>query len=162
MKKPPFSDEDIIRFLFDEMKRPENETFLDALCQDEVLWQRYEFFQEIVEQLGAVQEDPSDQTVEQVLAYARQHAGSKALPRWFPLALNLNAVVAVAMVLFFSVAILGFAYKLQRADISPPPENLVQQVEPDHSLYEWDDPFIRQKLEDVRNGIETITDAPVL
>lgn len=164
MKKPPFGDEAIIRFLFDEMDRAESEAFLSALCADEALWQRYEYFQEVVEQLGTLQEAPSDYAVEQIMAYVRRPAPPAQPPAWFPFALNLNALVVAAMVVFFSVAVLGFAYKLRRGDIAQPADKLVQQVQPApvNSLYDWDDSDIREKLDRVRDGIEVITDAPVL
>ena len=66
--KKQFTDDDIIRFLYNEMKGAENDAFLEALCTDESLWERYELLQESVEMLSGVQYEPSEASLQQIRA----------------------------------------------------------------------------------------------
>ncbi|MEL6675514.1 MAG: hypothetical protein AAFR61_25125 [Bacteroidota bacterium] len=164
-----FQDNDIIRFLYDEMDRPESDAFLDALMQDEELWERYEHFQQVVEGVSQVKEEPKAASVAKVMAFVAATAGEPvAQPKqswpdrlklgknWLPISINLNAVVVMALLLFISIGVTGSFLKLKRAHIGKPSsESLVHQVESlDEPLFEWDDSGLDQELDDIRARLE--------
>ncbi|MEM7659310.1 MAG: hypothetical protein AAF399_24535, partial [Bacteroidota bacterium] len=126
--KKAFNDEDIIRFLFDEMKQGESEQFLDAICADEDLWDRYEYFQTVVEEISDLSYEPSDYSCQTIMNYVKETAtpveGIKQVdsaptpnhPATFwsnlPVAIGANAIVAVALLLFFTIGAASLAYRL--------------------------------------------------
>ncbi len=61
-----YNDEDILRFLYDEMPSEESEAFLTALCSEEGLWERYEMFQEVVEQASGLRFEPSEESMQRI------------------------------------------------------------------------------------------------
>lgn len=68
--KRQFTNDDIIRFLYNEMDSEEAEVFLDAVCVDEKLWERYEYFQNIVDMVPNKLVSPSQDTLSAVMDYA--------------------------------------------------------------------------------------------
>lgn len=180
--KRQFKDEDIIRFLFDEMSRTEGEAFLTAICADEALWDRYEYFQDIVEQLPSVSYEPSEFSCQKVLDYVKETAVEtegasiadqtpspgphrRPLLDFLPVKINPNAVVALALGMFLMIGAMSIAYKLQRGAIDNPNTiNTAQQFEPIEEAedLEWDDSDIQEKLDQVRSGIENLKEGPVL
>ncbi|MEM7367567.1 MAG: hypothetical protein AAF587_03130 [Bacteroidota bacterium] len=181
--KRQFKDEDIIRFLFDEMSQAEGEQFLSAICADETLWDRYEYFQDMVEQIPSMSYEPSALSCQKVLEYVRDTAEEsigasiadqtptpgphrKSLLDFLPVKINPNAVVAVALGLFLMIGAMSIAYKLQRGAIDNPNTiNTAQQLDPielEEEKLDWDDSDIQKKLDQVRNGIENLKEGPVL
>ena len=168
--KRQFTDEDIIRFIYEEMKPKESDAFLTALCSDESLWERYEHLQTINEDVQKAVLEPSVESCERVMAFVRETAPTQKQPttkakssiRTFlagkiPVAISLNAVVVVAFITFISVAILGFTYELTRGAIVKPGGPLVQQTDVEENpRFEWDDSEIDEKLRFIREGVETI------
>lgn len=69
--KTAFSDDDILKFLYDEMSREESEVFLDALARDEALWQRFETFQSVNDQLQTLRLEPGTAQVGRIMDVVR-------------------------------------------------------------------------------------------
>ncbi|MEZ4825016.1 MAG: hypothetical protein R3C61_01800 [Bacteroidia bacterium] len=178
MKNRKFTDEDIIRFIYDEMKPHESEAFLVELCSDESLWERYEQLQETAGMASSVVYEPSEQSVQNIMDYVRETAPFIPQPtradrireatRTFitgkiPVAVSLNAVIVVAFIFFVTVAIMGSAYQLTRGGIITPKGTLVQQVEEENSdIYQWDDSNIQEELKQIQKGVENLREDPVL
>ena len=175
--KRMFTDEDIIRFIYEEMNPKESDAFLTELCTDESLWERYERLQHMNEQVVNAVLEPSPESVERVMTFVKESAHTqvkspkkrrnpikKFLAGKIPVAVSLNAVIVMALILFVSVAILGSAYELTRGAIIKPGGSLVQQVEMEGDIqFDWDDSEIDAKLEMIRQGVETIQEEdPIL
>lgn len=174
-----FTDDDIIRFIYDEMDPHESEAFLAELCTDESLWERFESLQEITAKTKDLELQPSEASVANVMAYVRDTAPYIEQPTRMekfkdatrtyiagkiPVAISLNAVIIVAFIMFVTVAIMGSAYELTRGGIDSPNTGvLVQQVDEEKSdLYEWDDSEIEEELRQIRQGVENLREDPVL
>jgi len=69
--KTAFSDDDILKFLYDEMSREESEVFLDALARDEALWQRFETFQSVNDQLQTLRLEPAAAQIGRIMELVR-------------------------------------------------------------------------------------------
>lgn len=176
MKK--YTDHDIIRFLSEEMSPTESDAFLSVLATDESLWERYEFFQESLESLQGAEMAPSQQSVENVLAYVAETSPAPSgleeltqVPQPIsktavhtvgvgPLSLkvNLNAVIVMSLTLFVSVALAGSIYKLNRGQVQKPNTGpLVESVVPemDHRMM-WDDSDLHQQLNEIEIRMDAI------
>ena len=172
--KRRFTDDDIIRFLYDEMSLTESEMFLTTLCSDESLWERYEYFQKVVEQIGQLKYSPSDYSVNKVMNYVRETTpenpvekpSAKRRPLWkrIPYDLPLKSVAAVALMLFMTVAITGSIYTVDRGGvIFPRNEGLVQQVDFEFNpLYKWDDSELDVQLEEIRLQVANLEDNQIM
>lgn len=174
--KRDFTDEDIIRFLYDEMNQSDSEAFLDTLCTDEQLWERYEYFQEVVEKVSELRFEPSEFTCNKILDVVRETNPNhpsyieelKDIPtstsgffkKWLPISLNLNAVIVMGLILFVSIAVTGTFLKLQRGAIdNPNTGSLVQKSTHEPvELFQWDDSELDTELQDIRQGLENIQD----
>ena len=171
-----FTDEEIIRFIYEEMNPKESDAFLTELCSDESLWERYENIQSMNEEIQSAVLEPSNESVNRVMAFVQESAPTQVktpakqkspiktfLAGKIPVAVSLNAVIVIALILFVSVAILGSAYELTRGSIIKPNGALVQQVEmEDDTQFDWDDSEIEEKLKMIRKGVETIQEDPIL
>lgn len=173
----PYRDEDLIRFIFDEMNSEESEALLNALVKDEALWNRYEKLQSGVEMTQGLKYEPSEESVEAICAYVRatqsapEQAPDSGATSSFNLDLgrfsvNLNAVMAVSLSVVLTLGVLGSAYKLTRQVGKPNEGPLVQQVESrensQEEIYDWEMKDIDQELEHVRQAIETIQEDPLM
>lgn len=172
--KHAYTDNDILRFLYDEMHPTESEAFLDAIVEDEALWERYEYFQGAAEMAASLRYEPSEAAVRRVITYAHDTQPPRPRPSALqkvqtflndkvPLTLSLNGVMVMALILFVSVAILGSAFKLQRSLRQPPAGSLVQQVSPKTDpLMRWDDSQLEDQLQYIRSSMEDIREETVL
>ena len=70
--KHSFTEEDILRFLYNEMSIRESESFLDALYSDEDLWQRFEGYQQAVDKLVPLEMEPSENTLNSILSFVEE------------------------------------------------------------------------------------------
>lgn len=171
--KQNFTDDDIIRFLYDEMGPSESEAFLDVLCDDEALWERYEHFQEIVKQTSSLEYLPSDHSCQQILAYVKETsieaelagakpatATEKSLKTYMmgaiPFTLSLNAVLILAVVLFASVTITGSVFQMSMNQQTLPDKPLVHQTLEDENLYDWDDTATKREINSISDGLESL------
>ncbi|MEO1448782.1 MAG: hypothetical protein AAFV07_04600 [Bacteroidota bacterium] len=173
-----YTDHDIIRFLSEEMSAEESDAFLSVLATDEALWERYEQFQESLEQLSAAELAPSQQSVEKVMAFVAETSPApselealtqveeetrkpaihtfKAGP--VSLRVNLNAVIVMSLTLFVSVALFGSIYKLNRGQVLRPntgPLVETKASESDHWM-QWDDSDLYEQLDEIKVGIDAL------
>ncbi|MFK7923196.1 MAG: hypothetical protein AB8H47_14630 [Bacteroidia bacterium] len=171
MKKPQFSDDDIIRFLYDELSTEKSEAFLAELYTDETLWKRYEALQETAESVSGLQYEPSEQSINNIKAFVRDTAdevvavqAEPVAPRpslWqrIPKDLPLKALATVAMALFLGVAVTGSFYTFDQGrkpiTSSERPE-LVQQVVDNDPMFQWDDSEIDRELDEIRRRVQEI------
>lgn len=172
--KNDFTDDEIIRFLYDEMTSEESHAFLDALCIDEKLWERYEYFQGMVEQLSHLKYEPSQLSIEKIRSYVHEGevpegpvlkevetSQSKALSstlstgKILSVSVNLNAVVLMAVLLFVSVAVTGTFLQLKRGlPGTQRPSTFVQKdTEPQ---LRWDDSYLDDKLDKIREKVQDL------
>jgi hypothetical protein len=185
--KKRFTDEDIIRFLYDEMNQEESETFLTALVSDEELWHRYEILEGTIDRLSEVSFEPSDDSVAAVQAFVR--ASNPEQPLNGPMlasenhainpnktlslgkvSINLQAVVGVALGIFLMISVAGSAYKVSREKFANPNtgklvENQYVAPEPaatDAPKFDWEMKEIDQELEKVKEGLEILQDKSLM
>lgn len=163
MMKKKYSDEDILRFLYDEMEGDERESFMDHLCTDEELWERYEEFSDVVQRLAELRIEPSELSVEKVLAFAKTYDPAvqplaEASVRRFPFRIHLNTVLLLMGILMVSAAVFG----VRKHDKAPVLQEQMVKSEPPAEMIRWDDSDLEAKLQDVRNGIEEIQNNPTL
>jgi len=174
--KNAFTDNDIIRFLYDEMGAAESESLLAALVQDEDLWERYEALQEGMGHLEKVALEPSEASLEVIRDFVKTsgedaraakrttlefagkylHAGAVSI--------NLHAVVGAALSVFLVLSIAGSAYKLTRQKFDNPNTGTwSQQQEPapvHDPRFEWDTNEIDRELDRVKDGVKSLQDEP--
>lgn len=169
MKKPQFSDDDIIRFLYDELNAAESEAFLAELYTDETLWKRFEDLQETAESVSGLQYEPSEQSIDNIKAFVWDTADevvpvqakpvAPSLWQRIPKDLPLKALATVAMALFLGVAVTGSFYTFDQGrkpiTSSERPE-LVQQVVDTEPMFQWDDSEIDRELDEIRRRVQEI------
>lgn len=175
-----YTDEDIIRFLSEEMSPAESEAFVGALASDEELWERYEQFQDSLEQLPDAELAPSQQSVERVMAFVAetspQPSGLEELTQvvapaptpavrtlragTWSMQVNLNAVIVMSLTLFVSVALFGSIYKLNRGQVQRPNTGpLVESVAPEADpRMMWDDSDLHEQLDEIQHRIDALHD----
>ncbi|MDX2285040.1 MAG: hypothetical protein NW241_12820 [Bacteroidia bacterium] len=174
--KSRFTDEAILRFLFDEMDAEESRRFLEAVCTDEELWERYESFQTIVEQIGALHYDPSERTVARILHYAstvrpepvpetgldmpelRTPPARPARPMKFRFSLNVLAVAASAMLVMAAAWHRAPAFMAAHQ----PVQGIAAPAPAAESALIWDDSALDLQLDEIRDGIESLKSRDVL
>ncbi len=170
--KKPFTDDDIVRFIFDEMEPTEASAFLDALIADEDLMRRYESMQDTVEYISPLQLEPSAAVCANIMEVARNtppvsklQVFRAAVEDRLQSVVNLNAVVAIAMFAFLAIGIAGSTIRMERNGIGDPAAgSFGEQVPPTQQMEipAWEDEDIQQQLEDIRKGIEDIKDDELL
>lgn len=119
--KPHYTDEDIIRFLYDEMNQAESEAFLTALCADERLWDRFEHFQEVVEKTSGQLYEPSEKSVNKIREYVAQTnpvqeeellVSSPYVKGLKQQKLSINAILMAILILFGAITVSFSIYKV--------------------------------------------------
>lgn len=174
--KKSYKDEDLIRFIYDEMDPQEAEALMGDLVKDEALWLRFEQLQETSDLMTPLSLEPSEETLEAVRTYVYQYDEEGSLPpsaeAWqsFHIKLGrfsvgLNAVMGFSLAVVLTLGVIGSAYKLTRHQMGNPNEGpLVQQqdelVHPD--AYDWEMKDIDHELKQVREALETIKDDPLM
>lgn len=173
MQQKRFTDEDIVRFLYDEMSPQQSDAFLNALCSDEELWDRYEHFQNIVEKLATAKVEPSEASISRIKKYvadtAPQSEGAVSkswkstrtfLLKKFPATISLNAVV-VAVAIFFTTAVMMSNFlNNPTGNLSPElahPDAIQHEV-----MFQWDDSALDAELESIRTQMQDLQEAAML
>ncbi len=171
--KRNFTDDDVIRFLYDDMAPSESEAFLDVLCEDETLWERYEYFQEVVQKTAGLNYLPSEHSCQQILAYVKETsmevefagAGSVSdsgksfktyLMGAIPFTLSLNAFLILVVVMFASITITGSVYQMSLSQQERTDKPLVHKTHEGEDLYQWEDPSTELEINRIREELETI------
>ncbi len=169
--KKAYSDEDLIRFIYDEMTKAEADALLAAMVKDESLWARFEGLQETTELVKTVEMEPSEESLEAVRSYvrsskaefvkkARELAIQKFKLKAGRFSVNLNAVMALSLGVFITLGVIGSAYKLTRSQfVSPDQGSMVQGFEQGEvapaEVYDWETPELNQQLRQLREDIES-------
>lgn len=63
-----FSDNDLLRFLYDELPKSEADALVMALSHDDELLNRYEMFQSLAEETSKLQFEPSQESLDAIMA----------------------------------------------------------------------------------------------
>mgnify|MGYP001801762233 CR=1 FL=1 len=158
--KKKFTDEDIIRFLFEEMNPSESELLMEALYQDDSLWKRYETFQCILQDVKNVSFEPSEDSVLTVRKYVADTRSAQVKPEkksTFSISsfsFGVHAMCVTALTLFAVITIVTtfFLHTIPSADSSLP---LMVEWK-DDPLLEWEPESIDQKIEEIRSELEEI------
>lgn len=159
--KRKFTDEDILRFLFEEMEQAESEIFLTALCADEALWERYEYFQEVVEKSSSLSFEPSEESCKNIMNYVEEtnpnvKTPSEKNPYLVGLKsprLSTNAILMFILALFGSITIIGSIYQMQKFEAqNKHADKHIDRVE----RLEWEDPILENKIDQVQLELEKL------
>ncbi|MDP5172775.1 MAG: hypothetical protein NWR72_21230 [Bacteroidia bacterium] len=172
--KRRFTDDDLLRFLYNEMPPADSDLLMDALVKDEELFERYESFQQAAEQLSEVSYQPSAKSVEAVMSYVRESAHILAeYPEETPsawqrvkmasgksLVVGLNSLVLFGVGIFLLVAVGTSALpwhkpQTHETNIASAP------VSTDVDL-SWDDTGLEAELTRIQRGVERLRMKPVL
>ncbi len=70
--KKKFTDNDVLRFLYGEMSPSEHDAFLDAMYEDEELFEKFEELKAAQASLQPVELTPSEKSVSRVMSYAKR------------------------------------------------------------------------------------------
>lgn len=171
--KRRFSDDDLLRFLYNEMTTADSERLMEALVRDESLWERYESFQQIAESLSDVRFEPSQKSVDAVLTYVAETPSvvleepEDPLGPWQKIkmasgtsvVMGLNSLVLFGVGLFLLIAVGTSALpwhtpQTEAAMASAP-------VEPEGHL-SWEDDNLEAELSRIQRGVERLRMKPVL
>ncbi|MBL0017372.1 MAG: hypothetical protein IPP17_13320 [Bacteroidetes bacterium] len=116
--KKKFTDNDVLRFLYGEMSPSEHDAFLDAMYEDEELFEKFEELKAAQAGLQPVELTPSEASVSRVMSYAKR-AVRNPRPKRTKLAYNgsgsmfaFNQIVTIVMIVFtcVTVGIATFVY----------------------------------------------------
>ncbi|MFN8394331.1 MAG: hypothetical protein U0176_06590 [Bacteroidia bacterium] len=157
--KKKFTDNDVLRFIYGEMSPSEHDAFLDAMYEDEELFEKFEEMKAAQMTLQPVEVAPSVASVDRVMSYARRaarnprpkrqrlaYAGGKSI-------FAFNQMVSVVMVVF-TCAIIGVAtYVYSMA--SKPESNWTLTT----THQDFMDPQLDQRLDLARTRLKNILDS---
>ena len=122
--KKKFTENDILRFLYGEMSPKEHDAFLDAMYEDEALFEAFEEMKHAQASLQEVTLAPSEKSMERVMRYAKRAARDDR-PRRKRLAyagngslFGFNQMVSIVMVVF-TVATIGIALFIYQKSSKP-------------------------------------------
>ncbi|HHG84745.1 MAG TPA: hypothetical protein ENJ82_08340 [Bacteroidetes bacterium] len=158
MKK--YAKNDVLKYLYGEMPPEEQDDFLDALCSDEELFATYDTLKKASEGLTEVNLNPSENSVNRVMGYARhaaQNPRNKTRRNNRPFTstgkekvLNFHHLISVVMVFctFLTIGIAMFVY--QR---TAQPQNTWGMTE---SYVEFENVSLDRRLDFIRNQITDI------
>ncbi|MDX1906157.1 MAG: hypothetical protein SF053_03925 [Bacteroidia bacterium] len=158
--KKQFTDEAIVRYLYDEMEPAEHDAFVEALCTDEQLWQRYELLQETVAALGQVQYEPSEVSLQAIRTYVRHSAPDQTGPiqavktRSGFFRMHLNSIMLLTTSLLLMVAVWSWYLPEPAfpATVSAPAAALPDAQNP----YAWEDPDLEATIQYVQKQVTVL------
>lgn len=172
--KTTFSDNDILRFLYEEMSEDESKLFLDTLTQDENLWERYEYFQQTSDQVDSLSFEPSDTSLSAIMNIVESESTSKKKKfsiRRLSLSPYTMGLAAASFLTLFFFARLG--NNIQHATSQEvaleyeamPVPTLVHEVRiesENKTDFSWNDQDIDQKLDQIKQKAQSLFDDPLL
>lgn len=138
--KKKFTENDVLRFLYGEMSPSEHDAFLDAMYEDEELFEKFEELKAAQAGLQPVELAPSEKSVSRVMSYARRAVRDRR-PKRTKLAyagggslFAFNQMVTVIMVVFtcVTIGVATFIYSKASKDennwtMTPTHEELIDQ-----------------------------------
>lgn len=173
--KIKFSDNDILRFLYEEMSEDESKLFLDALTQDENLWERYEHFQQTTDQVSFLSFEPSEASLSAIMDVVEQEGTGKSKKKFSLRRLSTSpysmGLVAASFLTLFLFARLGT--NIQSASSQEvtleyealPAPTLVHEVRmetEEKSDFSWNAQDLDQKLDQIKQKAQSLSDDPLL
>lgn len=162
--KRKYTKNDVLRYIYGEMPPAEHNDFLDAIREDEELFETFEALNAAQEDLSPVELTPSIRSVGAVMSYARHAAGTGRRGHNPFLAtgknkiMNFHHVVSIVMVFFTCITIALAMYAYQKAatpdntwSLTPTSNDLIN-----HALDQRLD-FARERLQNIMdNRRETV------
>ena len=128
--KKSFTEEDILRFLYNELSIRESEAFLDALYSDEALWEKFESYQQAVDTLVPLDMEPSEESLQNVLDYISETHSTA--PTSFPTLTSpvkpYHGIMMAVLVFTTSLVIAGSVYLVSQSSVGIA-ENIQQEQE---------------------------------
>ena len=164
--KKLFTEEDILRFLYNEMSIRESEAFLDVLYSDEKLWEKFEYFQQAVDTLTPLDLEPSEESLEAVLSFVQDTQATdhspKELSTSFPTLstparshqLVLMAVVLLITSLVISGSLLFVSWDQDNIEAQPLGQNVIEEDQP--AVQDWEGQELNREIERIKEGIERL------
>lgn len=173
--KRRFSDDDLLRFLYNELPQAESDRLMDALVKDEELWQRYESFQQVAEQMPEVALQPSEASVEAVMAHVRsssllveeepplQAAWQRVrMASGKSIVIGLNSLVLLGVGIFFFIAVGSSALPWRQA-VEIPQQTAQASVAPvQEGALSWETDQLEEEVVKLKRGMEQIRLKPML
>ncbi|MEL6629177.1 MAG: hypothetical protein AAFQ83_10025 [Bacteroidota bacterium] len=171
--KKHFNDEDLIRFLYDEMSQEEADHLLSILCTDEKLWQRYEELQDTITEVKMSELSPSVEVCDQIMAYVKDSAlieeAATQTPQNEPVLSktrirnqsSLSLLVAAGIGLFMLATVFGSFGKVARTTAQDPGTGQFTQEQPVVN-FQWEDDEIEENIESINQRLQKITGEKVM
>ncbi|WNJ17721.1 hypothetical protein [Pontibacter sp. G13] len=173
-----FTDPDILRFLYDEMKPAECDRFMQELCTNEELWERFETFQEMAEKIPTFELEPSQASTDRIMDFVNQprqrldpmaqmpdaSTSFNSLIGKFLNQINLNLIVAASLILFITAGMMSSIYQIHidgSQSAFQQGSGLNYPVESSFHL-QWDDSYLDAELERVQQNLEQLGKSNIL
>jgi len=169
-----FSDNDILRFLYDEMSEDENTLFLDALTEDENLWARYEQLQQTSDQVSSLSFEPSEASIDAIMDVVKEEspkskkfAKVRKLSR-SPISMSLAVAVFLTLLMFGRVGSDVKQSNSQEVSLEYEPmpvPTLVHEVRMemhDEPQINWQTEELDTKLSEIKQKAQSLSDDPLL
>ncbi len=171
--KRRFSDDDLLRFLYNEMPPADSERLMDALVRDEALLKRYESFQQIAENFSDLRYEPSQKSTEAIMAYVSSTPSivldepDESTGPWQRLkmasgkhvVIGLNSLVLFGVGLFLLIAVGTSALPWKQASQDVSVASAPAEAEMNLS---WEDDNLEAELTRIQRSVERIRMKPVL
>jgi hypothetical protein len=157
--KKKFTENDVLRFLYGEMTPSEHDAFLDAMYEDEELFEKFEELKAAQAGLQPVELAPSETSVSRVMRYATRAVRDRR-PRRQKLAyagggslFAFNQMVTIVMVVFTCVTIGVATYVYSSAS---KPENSWSMTPTHEDLIDYE---LDARLDIARERLNNILDS---
>lgn len=155
--KQRFTEADILRFIYNEMSPRESSEFLDALCNDEQLWEQFETYQQISDQVSQVAFHPSDASCQHIMdfvsdtspvTHTQLHTGRRKRKN------RLNTILMSALIALASGTVAASVYHVMSQEVNVD-DGISHQAAPSVIL-DWEDDLTEQQLQEIKEEIQEI------
>lgn len=156
--KGKYTKNDVLKYLYGEMDPAEHHDFLEALCTDEDLFETFEAVKEAHDDLGTVDLQPSDASVDRVMHYARSSARTSRPPQNPFLItgknrlLNYHHMVSVVMVFFTCITAAVAMYLYDKSSVQ---ENSYGMTE---AYDKFENVSLDERLDLIENRLQNMLD----
>lgn len=165
--KKLFTEEDILRFLYNEMSIRESEAFLDVLYSDEKLWATFESYQQAVDTLPSLDLEPSQQSLDAVLSFVEDtqptttstaNPDSTSFPLLSPPARSHQLVMMAIILLITSLVITSSLFLVSITDtpteVQPMGQHMIEEEMP--PVPDWEGQELNEEIERIKERIEEL------
>lgn len=160
--KQEFKDDDILRFLYDEMDHSESEAFLEALCIDESLWERFENFQSVKKEVAELSFEPSDVSIGNIMDFVKEsNPTEQKAPKGKSSSsfTGVNLLLTLTLIMAASFAIIGSFWQSNDNYLSVS-EQLIQNNSTIEDKLDWEDEMLDQKIDKIKLNLQNLQDEP--